>query len=188
MNILVQNARRRSSHVGLGVTSRKQSLAEVVSLAALRNRESKKSIKAAVPRKPKIDLSEIKPEDMPVSPRYINQLLHCIGFYSRVFVLFLFWRGVSRVKIKTKQIRVNTIQIQCNNGFITYLCHSSWVYSSGINWCINRCINSLSYATYCVPISWSQRKIWPREERWVQFSNDMYTNIQSLHNRYHIRS
>ena len=41
---------------------------------------------------------------------YINQLLHCIGFYSRVFVLFLFWRGVSLVKIKTKQIRVNKIQ------------------------------------------------------------------------------
>ena len=56
----------------------------------------------------------------------IYQLLHCIGFYSRVFVLFLFWRGVSRVKIKTKQIRVNKIQIQCNNGFIIYLCHSSW--------------------------------------------------------------
>ena len=54
-----------------------------------------------------------------------NQLLHCIGFYSRVFVLFLFLRGVSRVKIKTKQIRVNKIQIQCNNGFIIYLCHSS---------------------------------------------------------------
>ena len=39
-----------------------------------------------------------------------NQLLHCIGFYSRVFVLFLFWRGASRVKIKIKQIRVNKIQ------------------------------------------------------------------------------
>ena len=56
---------------------------------------------------------------------YINQLLHCIGFYSRVFVLFLFWRGVSRVKIKTKQIRVNKIQMQWYNGFIIYVCHSS---------------------------------------------------------------
>ena len=52
----------------------------------------------------------------------INQLLHCIGFYSWVFVLFLFWRGVSRVKIKTKHIRVNKIQRQCNNGFIIYTC------------------------------------------------------------------
>ena len=45
------------------------------------------------------------------------------------------------------------------------------VYSSGINRFINKpivpfymCINSLSYATYWVPISWW--KIRPREERW----------------------
>ena len=32
--------------------------------------------------------------------RYINQVLHCIGFYSRVFVLFLFWRGRYEVTVK----------------------------------------------------------------------------------------
>ena len=50
----------------------------------------------------------------------INQLLHYIGFYSRVFVMFLFWGGVSRVKIKTKQIQTELYKLSNSSCFFYF--------------------------------------------------------------------